>query len=98
MLDGKRGHLSWLLIMACALSSSIIVSSCSEQLTGIPPGASLVNREIIILDTTIFATGSSSFKQYVPMDSRIFPLSQNLLGRFGNYTAFTVLQFNPNFI
>ena len=45
-----------------------------------------------VRDTTIVATGSSTYKKFIPMNG-----NENLVGRSGNYTAMALIQFEPTY-
>lgn len=84
MLDGRR---RWLPLILAAL-----VVSCSEDPTEQNALlAPLPYVEVAVRETTITATGGSSYRQFLPMDGAI-----NLVGRSGNYTATTAIAFYSN--
>ncbi len=71
------------------LAVALALGACSEIPTeNNSVGETLISKNVVIHDTTIAPTGNSTFRQYVPMDSRM-----DLVGRTGNYTALTALQF-----
>jgi hypothetical protein len=81
-------------IVACTVAATIALGSgCSEELTDANSiGGQFIAANLIIRDTTIVATSSSTVKTFVPMDGRL-----NLVGKSGDYTAITAMQFFPAF-
>lgn len=75
-----------LLLLAAAL-----VAGCSEE-----PSrsnalvADLPLEDLVVIDTTVTADTSGTFRMYLGMNGSI-----NMLGASGNYTACLALQFNP---
>ncbi len=67
--------------------------SCSEEPT---PENSLVAalplEQFAFRDTTVGATGDSTFRQYTPMNGDI-----NLIGKYNGYTAYLPLEFYPSY-
>jgi len=82
-------HTGAVLLACCALA----LSSCSEDPTeenalvaDLPVG------EVTVRDTTILASGGSSFRQYIPLNG-----SANQVGAKEGFTALLPLQFYPAF-
>ncbi len=73
---------------------SVLLSACSddptEQNALLTPQLPFV--EMAVRETTIVATGGSTFKQFTAMNSTV-----NLVGRSGKYTASTVLAFYASY-
>jgi hypothetical protein len=90
MSDGKR---SWTngagLLLAAVLMTT--AGGCSDEPTALNSvGTQLLRTRVTVKDTTLLATGSSTFRQPVATGGNI-----NLLGRSGNYVAYALLQFTP---
>jgi len=79
-------------MLAGAALLTLVAAGCSEDPTELNSlTASLPLADMVVRDTTITATGSSTYKQFVVMDG-----SRNLVGKTGNYTALTALTFYPS--
>lgn len=95
-MDKRFGIKEITTILGAALVGlTIVFLSCSEEVTDYTPGTALIARNITVHDTTIVASSSSTYKSFVPMDSRITGLRKNMLGHTGNYDAYLLLQFTP---
>ena len=83
------------LTLAAAAAGTVFVAAlngCSDEPTAAnAPVAALPLTNLSVRDTTIVATGSSTYKQFVPTNGAV-----NLIGRSGNYTAIAVIQFLPS--
>jgi hypothetical protein len=91
---GKGAALSrWLTGALMLAGLALLLGSCSEDPT---EENSLVGalplEEVIVRDTTIWATSGLSYRQYVPMNG-----TANLVGASGGYTAYLPLAFFPSF-
>ncbi len=74
---------------ALALLALLFVPGCSDEPTATNSiGGSLVNTSVLVHDTTITAIADSVVRQNLPMDG-----ATNLVGRYGNYVAYTAMQF-----
>jgi hypothetical protein len=73
------------------LASTLI--GCSEEPTAAnAPIAALPLTNLSVRDTTIVASGSSTYKQFIATNGSV-----NLIGRSGNYTAMALIQFVPGY-
>ncbi|MGA9115851.1 MAG: DNRLRE domain-containing protein [Bacteroidota bacterium] len=78
-------------VIACGLLA--LAPGCSDPLTEeTAPRGSFDLTDILIRDTTIQASGSSMFRQYLPMNGRV-----NLLGGAESARALMLIQFYPSF-
>lgn len=79
-------------ILFLIIALAMFAVSCSEEptLLNSPDPSSFIRRDVIIRDTTIQAYSDSSYKKVLPTGG-----FQNIVGRFGNYTAITALRFIP---
>ena len=76
-----------------AVLTCLLMSGCSDDLSVLNSvGAQLLRTGYAGRTDTLQAMGSTSFRQYGPTNGRI-----NLLGRYGGYTAYEVLQFYPSY-
>lgn len=80
---------------ALALAAGAVLASllagCSDQPTvANAPVVALPLTNLAVHDTTIVATGSSTYKQFIRTNGPV-----NLVGRSGNYTAMSLIQFVP---
>lgn len=87
----------------CCLIIATAFTSCSESITNPnTPGSRLFNRDVLVRDTILVATSDTTFLQRIAPDqltdpSGVFlpPLRQNLVGKTGNYTAYSAIRFFP---
>jgi len=85
-----RGRGLALTAAACA-ALLCALDGCSDEPTAAnAPIVALPLTNLAVRDTTIVATGSSTYKQYIPMNG-----NDNFIGRSGNYTAMALIQFAP---
>lgn len=93
MVDGKRSRMQWVgLWIAAGLVTA--ASSCSDEPTALNSvGTQLLRTRVVVKDTTLGATASSSFRQPVSMDGNV-----NLLGRSGNHVAYALVQFTSSLL
>jgi hypothetical protein len=94
MSDGmKKGLMG---ILGC-LVVALVVSACSESITNpLTPGSGLTRTDVTIRYTELYPVRDTTYFQRMPMDGLLFtPLTQNLVGRTGNYTAYTAIRFYP---
>ena len=88
-----RGHAR---IFALAAAGAILASAltgCSDEPTAAnAPIVALPLTNLAVHDTTVVATGSSTFRQRVATNGSV-----NLIGRSGNYTAIALIQFSPSY-
>lgn len=76
-------------MMSVLLMLGVFASGCSDDLNESSAlTRSFPRTDIIIRDTTIAATSSGSFLQRIGTNGR-----NNQLGRFGDYTSYTLIQF-----
>jgi hypothetical protein len=81
------------LTLAAAAAGTLLASAlsgCSDEPTAanaLVAALPLIN--LSVRDTTIVATGSSTYRQYVRTNGAV-----NLIGRSGNYTAMALIQFS----
>lgn len=88
MSDGKW---SWRKSAQLVLTAAWMAAAggCSDEPTALNSvGTQLSRTQVVVKDTTLRATGSSTFRQPVATDGLV-----NLVGRSGNYVAYTLLQF-----
>lgn len=78
--------------VAGALLCGFLLFGCADELTEqnalTPP---FIASDLLVKDTTVYATGSSTFRVYVPMNGPV-----NLVGRSSNYVAQAAMQFFPS--
>lgn len=87
----------------CGLIIAMTFTSCSESITNPnTPGSRLFNRDVLVRDTILVATGDTTFLLRIAADqladpNGVFlpPLRQNLVGKAGNYTAYSTIRFFP---
>lgn len=90
--EGRAGLLRATMSLAGAALLALATNGCSDEPTEVNSlTASLPLADLVVHDTTITATGSTTYKRFVVMDG---PL--NLVGKTGNYTAITALTFYPS--
>ena len=90
--EGRAVLLRATMSLAGAALLALGTLGCSEEPTEANSlTASLPLADLVVHDTTIVATGSTTFKQFVVMDGVL-----NLVGKTGNYTAITALTFYPS--
>ena len=76
------------------LSFSFVVAittvSCSDEptLLNTPDPSSFIRGDVVIDSTSVVAVNGSSFKKVLPMGG-----SQDIVGRWGNYSALTAIRF-----
>ena len=86
------GVRTWVLLCVC-LTLGLALNGCSDEPTQANSlVAALPFSELVVRDTTISATAGLSFRQYTVMDGRV-----NLIGRYGGYTAYTLIEFYPSY-
>ncbi len=96
----RRGFHRWWGMLLFAIA--IMVPACSDTPTALTSvGEGLIQDAVNIRDTTLQVVSDTSFRQTVPMDSSVslFGFRGNvveLVGKTGNYTAYTALQFPPS--
>jgi len=85
------------LTFALAAAGAILASAftgCSDEPTAAnAPIVALPLTNLAVHDTTIVATGSSTFRQRIATN-----ISVNLIGRSRNYTAIALIQFSPSYL
>jgi hypothetical protein len=85
------------LTFALAAAGAILASAftgCSDEPTAAnAPIVALPLTNLAVHDTTIVATGSSTFRQRIATNSSV-----NLIGRSRNYTAIALIQFSPSYL
>ncbi|MEW6511386.1 MAG: DNRLRE domain-containing protein [Bacteroidota bacterium] len=92
MTDRGRRKTMPAFLSACAIVMALAAAGCSEEPTELNAlTASLPHGDVVVRDTVITATGSSTYRQFEVMDGAI-----NLLGKTGNYTALTAMNFYPS--
>jgi hypothetical protein len=93
MIDGTlTRRLTALAVLAGAALIAWGLPGCSEEPTEANAlTASLPLADVIVRDTTIVATGGSTFRQFIPLDG-----SLNLVGKSGNYLAYAAVTFYPS--
>jgi hypothetical protein len=83
------------LFLAAAAAGTVLVSTlngCSDEPTAAnAPIVALPLTALTVHDTTIVATGSSTYRQFIRTNSSV-----NLVGRSGNYTAMAMIEFVPS--
>lgn len=83
--------LSWYIFPCLVVLAGAGSTGCSDKLTEATAlGTSFASTDVTIRDTTITASGSSSFREFTAMNGRT-----NLLGHSGGYDARMLLQFYP---
>jgi hypothetical protein len=93
MSDGRISRrLRALAVLAGTAFAAATMPGCSEDPTEANAlVASLPLADVIVKDTTIVATGGTTFKQFIPLDGNL-----NLVGKSGNYYAYSALTFYPS--
>lgn len=85
-----RGRALTLAAVAAGTVLAFTINGCSDEPTAAnAPAAALPLTNLSVRDTTIVATGSSTFKQFIATNGAV-----NLIGRSGNYTAMALIQFS----
>lgn len=75
--------------VAAGMLGAVLFAGCSDEPSALNSvGNQLLLSHLTVKTDTLQAVGSSTFKQYVPMDGQV-----NLVGRSGGYTAYTLIQF-----
>ncbi len=93
MIDLKRRSIVLSAVLAGCIIGLMLMPGCSEDPTESNSlTSSLPLTDFIIRDTTIGASGSSTFRHNLAMDGRI-----NMLGQQGGYTAYTAMNFYPTY-
>ena len=99
--DTRRHHV--LRTMGTLLwAFALLLPACTDTPTAITSvGGSLLEDNLNLRDTTFTAASATSFRQTLPMDSSLtlYGFRNNtvdLVGRSGNYTAYTALWFPPS--
>jgi len=81
-----------LIVLACILAGAL--AACSEDPTEANAIVSPVSlKDYTFRDTVIYADTTLSFRHYMPMNG-----TNNLVGRYGGYQAFTIIQFTPAYL
>ena len=85
-----RARALTLAAVAAGTVLAFTLDGCSDEPTAAnAPVAALPLTNLSVRDTTIVATGSSTYRQFVPTNGAV-----NLIGRSGNYTAMALIQFS----
>jgi len=91
MRDRRRSGLSLTMMAAVGLLMSLLVGSCGEDPTEANSIVSSIPlRQLVIRETTLVATGSSTFRQSIPMNGL-----ELLLGRTNTYESSLLLEWYP---
>ncbi len=86
-------HISFLRGIIALSVTLTLLSGCSDELSQETAlGTSFALTDVTIYDTTLAATGSSTFKQFLPMNGRV-----NLLGKYQGYEARMLMLFYSAF-
>lgn len=84
------GRAPALAVIAAGAVLALALSGCSDEPTAAnAPLVALPLTNLTVHDTTIVATGSSTYRQNIPRNGTV-----NLVGRSGNYTAMALIQFS----
>ncbi len=75
-------------VIAIILTGLLITSGCSDELTDATALKGFSRTDVTIHDTTLIATASSTFRQYVPMNGRL-----TQVGKTGGYDAYGLIEF-----
>ncbi len=80
----------------CCLIVVTLFAACSESLTNPDtPGSGLLNRDVVIKKDTLRVLSDTTFLQRIVTDGILLsPLRQDLIGKDGNYTAYTAIRFS----
>jgi hypothetical protein len=85
-----RGRALTLAAVAAGTVLASALSGCSDEPNAAnAPLVALPLTNLLVRDTTIVATGSSTYRQFIPTNGSV-----NLIGRSGNYTAMALIQFS----
>jgi hypothetical protein len=88
---GFRGRA--MTLAAGAVLLPLLLGGCSDEPTAAnAPVVALPLTTLAVHDTTVVATGSSTYKQFIPTNGNL-----NLVGRSGGYTAMALIQFEPTY-
>ncbi len=86
-----RGRALALAAIAAGTVLASALNGCSDEPTAAnAPIVALPLTNLAVHDTTIVATGSSTFKTRIATNG-----NENLIGRSGNYAAMALIQFSP---
>jgi hypothetical protein len=84
-----RPQINAILAATGILAGFLLLASCSDDLTEATAlRAAFVRKDVIIRDTTLTPTSTSTFRTRLGMNGRL-----NQLGHSGGYQAYTLLQF-----
>ena len=93
MTDLKRRGIATSAVLIGFATFTLSLIGCSQDPTESNSlTSSLPLTDFIIRDTTIRASGSSTFRHNLPMDGKI-----NMVGQQGGYTAYTAIEFYPTY-